>query len=488
MKEVDLSGCALKPGWSDSLPVPIAVISSGKHVEGHKKALDPIWSDQWHYCDVAAILKNVDKTQVNHNWDGTHPSTVVSIYANSKGFAKIFIDEMKTVLSKVPKLIDNECSAGRHRSDVFSRTQVACLNSMRTPAGQRIFNAWYFPLNECAGVKDMVKQLQQATRWADTPWTLAPGSDPLNQSSLYAHDPVMKNQAAWTAFTKVWKFMRTEAYDFTTWVNENDCEEGGVEVIDVDSGDGAAAIAPAEASGHVVEAELTVKAAPRTLRGSVGMAPAPTLRGSVEKLPAAKRFKVMSPQAKSSSKPECSPQPKLTAQPPKNRPPEHVVVAAQQQNVDSSRNTPQPPKGQPPEHILKAAAAAQKENVDSSKGTPQPPKSQPPRNILAAAAQQESVDNNTGSGAPCNLPADNSVGRPPWATSTFSVEHWWDVLQSYDVDLGAIMSLYLLAQLNDDGKVAANGIINDLIREKKKNNPSNWVRTRVATARFHITQ
>eukprot|EP00930_Biecheleria_cincta_P040154 TRINITY_DN27538_c0_g2_i1.p1 TRINITY_DN27538_c0_g2~~TRINITY_DN27538_c0_g2_i1.p1 ORF type:complete len:116 (+),score=21.32 TRINITY_DN27538_c0_g2_i1:160-507(+) len=99
-KEVDLSGCKLKPGWSKSLPVPIAVISSGRHAEGHQKALEKVWDDTWHHCNVAAKLKNVDKTQVKLSWDGSHPSTVVSIYCNAKGFDRIFIEEMKEVLSK----------------------------------------------------------------------------------------------------------------------------------------------------------------------------------------------------------------------------------------------------------------------------------------------------------------------------------------------------------------------------------------------------
>ena len=83
------------------------------------------------------------------------------------------------------------------------------------------------------------------------------------------------------------------------------------------------------------------------------------------------------------------------------------------------------------------------------------------------------------------------VDVPSWVTLRVpnqTVEMWYDELtKTFQCDEVAICELLLLAQLSDDGYVAANSIINKLFKSESDNrpitNPSVFVYTRVIAVR-----
>ena len=385
------------------------------------------------YIDLCQQLGNpLDSNErVFKGCDGTNESTIVAVYSqpNFPGVVNRYADEFIADRAQVQLAVVN-CNTSFHRADTFGRTMMNVLNAV-TIGGEKVFNCMFFPTCGVNAFRDVEKITANAMQWIEEPWMEM--QTPPDAERRYAWEYVNRRPRAHAAFMEIWQFVdeQTQEMAFPTAV-ESDAEEEE-------------AVAPP-----------AFPPVPPSTRVAAPTAPTRAPEAAIYML--------------------------LPVPPPPARVPP-PPPAAKQRPIGARPLVPAQPLYPPASHLKRKRVDSTTPAVDGGNGVPR-------------------VGGGGGGSAACASAATGSdefwthrmVELPPaqpWETDRqFTVDMWRAVLLEHGVDNLAMQEIFLLAQMGDQGRRAANNVVAKLLKARADHrliaNPSAFMHSSCRAARHQL--
>ena len=226
------------------LPIAISIISFGFGNKQQVQCLNEEFEgdeNKWSRCAIGKILgRNPNRDNMLHEADHRDTRVQNCVFGNPR-FGNTVIDQLQRFMEHPLRKLRNTfgCTAGQHRAPVFCSTLECGLNSLKTPSGQRIFNAKHFPLNQARRWNKTREIIKYAQEWVDAPFEPTETSDPHVRASMYGFDGCTGDKVAIGNFNKIIDYLKGPAlHDIQPFLEEMASQQAILET-DLDDAQGA---------------------------------------------------------------------------------------------------------------------------------------------------------------------------------------------------------------------------------------------------------
>lgn len=411
--------------------VPVAIVSFGVSDNlGHEFQA---WASQHDWLMVDCTDLHRDPADVvRHDETGASPA-VQAIVCGQDGF----VGKVESIIAGVMTgrtRVAIGCTRGKHRSDVVSRFVEDILNTLPADCDCVVpaFAAKYWSITVCNGHRSAYQRtLSDVEAWMEEPWQepVVIGKKP--KTERFGYSAAMQSRKS----AMNWK-------ELHEWVDAT---------IDTFQAMPAVGSPIAEGAGdaeQVTEPHETSPTERPTPTSPIRPPPPPT-----------------GPRPEG-IEPTVVPPPPEGPRPPPTAPPPHLLPVKSE-----SSTVEQPPAATAAEEAAEAdddiAASISASTIETSRAN----KMKRPLASVAAQTSESSF----------------SPGFPKWVSFERSPQQWAGFLQDAGVDERAAQDIFLLAQMSDEGWMAANSIIAKLVKKRSDGetfkNVSGFIHTCVKNAR-----
>ena len=123
--------------------------------------------------------------------------------------------------------------------------------------------------------------------------------------------------------------------------------------------------------------------------------------------------------------------------------------------------------------------------------TPLPPSGPSVGDTAAINVANEAASASSGPSVDDTAARSKRTDKPDWASLEFDVDKWWEVLDTYEIDVTARKNLFLLAQLGDRGRLEALELVCKLQHKghaMQLSSPSKWLHSSCCKTRERLTK